>query len=316
MFDFAPASPVETTPAAQEIVWEIPLSEIATKHLETMSPMELDSDWRLNEFFGQIYVINLPEATKRLKRLKIEFEKIACNFKIFTAIDGRKSVDKEIWNKFYLDLHDVGKKEGGLERLHQSQAGCYLSHYKIILKVKKAFEQALQDFKSAKAEEDPEKMDQSIASLRKFSRVLIFEDDVGFGTINSDVVSMRGVGQILRKALITLPEDWDLFYFQVIPCQPVIRINPHIRKLGKTWGLIAYAVHYTAYQDIINHLKKIEDPSCNQILPVDDELSFLHDSHNAYAIYPSIVFHQAGVSTITDLEGKRSQSHAKWRKTQ
>lgn len=141
MLDFAVTSSIETSPA-QEIVWEIPLSQIAERHLDSMSRDELDKDWRLNEFFDQVYVINLTQATERLERLKNECEKIGCTFEIFTAIDGPKLVEKAIWNKFYLDHNDVGKEEGCLDRLHQSQAGCYLSHYKIILKVKQAFEQA------------------------------------------------------------------------------------------------------------------------------------------------------------------------------
>lgn len=172
----------------------------------------------------------------------------------------------------------------------------------------------LEDFKRAKADNDPNKIAQSVASLQRYSRVLIFEDDVGFGKIKKAKPSKKGIGQLLRKALKTLPEDWDLCYFQVIPNGPVTPIAPNLRKLDRTWGLTAYAIHYTAYQDVVDQLKKIEDPNCTQILPVDDEISLLHASHHAYAIYPSIVFHQAGVSTITGREGERTQSHAKKRK--
>jgi hypothetical protein len=54
------------------------------------------------------------------------------------------------------------------------------------------------------------------------------------------------------------------------------------------------------YAPLVEKLKKIEDPSITEIFPVDCEIAALHHLFHVYAIYPSIVFSQGGVSNITE----------------
>ncbi|MCE5318422.1 MAG: hypothetical protein LLG04_13815, partial [Parachlamydia sp.] len=54
--------------AKQDSTWHIPLCAVADSHLQAMGPDDLDKDWKLQEFFETIIVINLPHAEERLAR--------------------------------------------------------------------------------------------------------------------------------------------------------------------------------------------------------------------------------------------------------
>jgi hypothetical protein len=74
---------------------------IAQNHLETMTSSELDANWKLNEFFGSVFVINLPHATLRLEQVKESLKSIGVqDFEVLPAIDGRKDVDESLWKKW------------------------------------------------------------------------------------------------------------------------------------------------------------------------------------------------------------------------
>lgn len=286
--------------------WYIPLSQISEMHLSLMTEDELDNNWKLDEFFGVITVINLPQSQERLKSITQQLNEIGTQaFEIFRAIDGRKEVDPSIWKKFQGNrLKYDPRTEAGrlaLDDLHQAEAGCYLSHYSAIKKTKEAFEKAIDELDSARQTQDNTKIHQAEISVRKYSRVLILEDDGGFGILNKKKTRAykRRSGKILRSALLNLPDDWELLYFVVNATEPSEAIAPHLRKLKSSWCCVAYAVNYTMYTPLIDELKKIEDPTVECLWPIDCVLSSMHHSHNIYAIYPSIVYHQAGISEIT-----------------
>src|SRR5688572_19881518 len=73
------------------------IQEIASNHLSTMSSDELNQNWKLNEFFENIMVINLPHALKRLEDITKNLKAIGTKkFKIFKAIHGRTEIDESI----------------------------------------------------------------------------------------------------------------------------------------------------------------------------------------------------------------------------
>ncbi|MCE5316468.1 MAG: glycosyltransferase family 25 protein [Parachlamydia sp.] len=289
----------------EECSWSFPLRQMAQTQLDTLSDEELDDNWKLHEFFETIAVINLPQAHERLQKITQELYDIGTTtFEVFQGVDGRKEVDPSIWNKFYLNLHniDTSTEEGkhAMDLLHQGQAGCYLSHYQLIKKVKAAFESAQNEWISAKARHDAEAIGRAERDLRKYGRVLIFEDDGCFGFLQDDsCISRQGAGKVLREAFRELPDDWDMLYFVVHASEPTEEISPRLRKLGRTWALTAYAINYSMYGPLIELLKKIEDPAVTHVWPVDNEIAEIQHLHNVYAIYPSVVYTAAGFSYIT-----------------
>jgi GR25 family glycosyltransferase involved in LPS biosynthesis len=317
MFDFIPMSIEKDmlVPIVHEhvilqeenaLAWNTPLRYYANTHLAELSEEELDQDWKLNDFFGTIIVINLPEAKERLKLITEQLHEIGIkNFYTFPAINGRKDLKSSIWKKMHRnrDRVDPNTKEGklALDRLHQAEAGCYMSHYKAIQLVKDKFEQAMTDLVTAQLTHDDQTIRQAENKVRQYSRVLILEDDSGFGIVNKERtnVSKKGVGCLLRKALSHLPDEWDMLYLMAQASQPTKKISPHLRQLNFSWCAAAYAINYRMYGPLIEYLKKIEDPKVTKILPIDSSLASIHHLFNVYAIYPSIVYHQTGPSQIS-----------------
>ncbi|MBA2727528.1 MAG: glycosyltransferase family 25 protein [Parachlamydiaceae bacterium] len=287
--------------------WDIPIKTIAKQQLDSMSYKELDADWQLNDFFGTIAVINLPQAKKRLKLITNELKSIGTDsFMIFSAIDGRKDIEPAIWNKFYLNLHniDTSTDEGklALDHLHQGQSGAYMSHYTLIRQIKNSFEIALNELELAKVSHNNQEILRAVKEVRKSSRLLIFEDDAGFGILNKKktAVSRKRVGVLLRKALSKLPDDWDMLYFIVNATEPSTKISSHLCKLNRSWSLSGYAINNSMYGPLVELLKKIDDVTVTHIWPIDNEIGEIHSFYNVYAINPSIVYHQGGCSHITD----------------
>lgn len=312
MFEFAATMDLQSPIVWEQIVgisesWERPLSKIATAQLSKMSDEELDADWKLDEFFGTIAVINLPQAVERKSTIDQELRSIGTkNHIFFRAIDGRKELGENYWSKFHGNREklDPSTEEGKqkLELLHKSEAGCYMSHYSVIKHVKEQFDKARVDYASAKRKGNRDALHQAEENLLRFSRVLILEDDSAFGFVNAKrkAATKQGAGVHFRKALQELPEDWDFLYLVVQAMEPTTNVSTRIRKMGSSWSCAAYAVNYTMYEPLIDHLKKIEDPNVNDILPVDTASSFIQHKHRAYAIYPSVAYTHAGVSTISD----------------
>lgn len=317
MFDAVPVEHLDvSTPIVHECVvtrednphWNDSLNSIAARQLSTMSDEELDKDWKLNEFFGTIAVINLPSATKRLEGITKELANVgATSFETFRAVNGRTELESIIWKKFIRKKHggrfrdDSRKSREQVFNVFKGEAGCYMSHYRIIQKVKDAFETSLEELKEAEGTANAELIENAQNKVRKYSRLLILEDDAGFGFVESDMmtVTKEGVGKHLREALINLPPDWDMLYFVVGVHEPTKKISAQLRKIRSSWCQAAYVVNNSMYSDLVDYLKKIEDPKVRSVLPIDSELGQLHRFYNVYAIYPSVVYHQMGTSDIT-----------------
>lgn len=311
MFDYIPQEPMSTFNTLivhEQIIskpneWDIPLYTIAQKQLKTMTPDELDADWRLNDFFGTIAVINMPQDTARLERITGELNGIGTyDFEIFPGIDGR-TLDPAIWQKFKLNrLKHKNKDFNNFDRMHQGEAGCYMSHYLLIKQTKEAFDRALEELQLAKAAHDRLAISNATEKVRKYSRLLIFEDDNGFGIVNEKKTksSKTNAGVLFRKALKELPKDWDILYLMCIALEKSEKTSKHIRRIKRSAFANAYVINHKFYEPLIAILQQIEDPTVSEVLPVDKAISHKHYLFHAYAIYPSIAFQYNGVSTIDE----------------
>lgn len=283
---------------------EIEHQNIAWSHLTDMTDEELDSDLKLEEFFGSLYVINLPHAKERLSRVTAALHDVGVrHFQVWRATNGRDplEVSEAIWRKMNCNWRklDPSTPEGlkALEHQYQGEAGCFMSHYRLLQHVREKFHEACQEWQAAASSKDKAK---AIRKARKYSSVLVMEDDNGYGFVNSDGItaSLQGVGRHIREALTELPQDWDMLYFMVQSGRYAHRETPHLKRLA--WGTImnAYAISYRMYDSVIEHLKRIEDPSVQEMTPVDNEIAMLHGSHRCYAIFPSIAYQCEGTSQI------------------
>ena len=287
----------------------IDIQELAARDLATMTEDELDTHWKLNEFFGSIYVINLPQAKERLSSITDALKAIGVHdFKILEATDGRKEVPENIWKKMYrnwakIDVSTIGGQER-LDSQHQAETGCYISHLKILQEVNKKFKQALLDLKKAYSSNDHEKIQRAIIQIKENCSVLILEDDTGFGIVDESRLTstLKKTGIIFRKAMQECPKDWEMLYLMGWAKEPSIRISPRIKQLVRGSNANGYAVSYRMYDILCKHLEKIDDAKETKVNPVDDEIGLLHRTHRCYGIDPSIAYQREGTSSITLLK--------------
>ncbi|MCE5318696.1 MAG: hypothetical protein LLG04_15195, partial [Parachlamydia sp.] len=166
--------------------------------------------------------------------------------------------------------------------------------------IQENFKKACKELQEANEKNDTAGIQACAARARKYSSVLIMEDDNGFGFVNRQnykTATTAGLGRLLREAMTELPEDWDMLYFMVQSHQS-LPYTHHLRQL--TWGTLmnAYVVSYRMYDAIIDHLKRIEDPKVTELKPVDVEVAMLHQGHQCYAIKPAIAYQCEGTSQI------------------
>lgn len=291
--------------------------KMAKYQIESLSREELDRDWNLDDFFGTIFVINLPEAEERLISCCQALSKIGVtHFEVLPAINGRKDVNEELWKKMDRNWAkiDTSTEEGqrAFDNQRKAETGCYLSHWRVIQIIKERYEQAQKDLYHAQSCSDYSGINRAIIDLKKYRSVLILEDDNAFGIVNEDKFSARldEVGLLFRKAMLSLPRNWDMLYFMALSKEPEEVITPYMVRLSHGICLNAYAVNHTMYDAIIEQLKKIEDPDVKHVDPVDNELAYLHKKFRCYAINPSIAYQGNGLSSIT------SKSRKTYRQTQ
>lgn len=275
--------------------------------------------WGLQEYFGSIYVITLDHAEQRRTQITAALESIGVtksDFEFFRGIDGRKELDESIWKKMHRNWAklDTSTPEGRtlLELQFKGEAGCYMSHYRVIQRVSQAYDEAVIELHNAQLSNDTIKIADAEKKVKKYSTVLILEDDSGFGIVENDgtSVTLEKTEEIFKSAMEELPEDWDMLYFNALVHSPSIEQSAHLARLTNGDHTNAYAVHYKMYKVLVGALQRIENPEVKEIDPVDSTIHRLHKSHLCYCVMPSIAFQSSGVSYITCQEKKLRQKQA------
>lgn len=297
--------------------------KLAQQQLNTMPPDQLDNNWNINDFLGHVYVINLKKDTERLKSIRSNFDKIGgCNFERFEATNGIE-LSENVWNR--VDDNSWGLPEGEkLNRQHMRQAGVFMSHYSVIKNANEKYLLAQKQLQESQASLTTAKTDQEIDvakknievaenQVREYSRILILEDDTGFGFVDKThankpaVVNMKGAGVEFRKVMKELPENWDMLYLNAVDRFKWMKyIFPsHSERLNRlNAGLLAnaIAINSKAYPTILNALSKIDNPKLF-FKPVDHEYGYLNSLLVAITPKKPLAYQMAGCSTITDGEG-------------
>lgn len=286
---------------------------LAQKDLAAMGDDQMDSDWGLNRYFGNIQIINLDHQKDKYKECTDNLRQVGLkegDYERFSAILG-KDLDKEIWNRCKSKLYP-----DQLDKLHQNQAGCYMSHYTVIKQAKANYDKAM--LRLEKAEEALNKakksgsvlpeltkeVEEAKAQVHKYSSTLILEDDNKFGRLNSDETTFtyKKVGRVFREAMLHLPNDWDMVYFSAFEFPHGEGANPFIpnirmKQLIYAYDLNAYAVSAKFYDKALEILKKIEQPGV-PYEAVDVEYALVMKDHQIYASTPPLASQGGTVSSI------------------
>lgn len=321
--------------------------KIATEQLRTMPSQEMDKNWCLGDYVGQIRVINLAARTDKLDGIAQDLEGIGLpkdRWQRFNAVLG-KTLDKAIWNRMKSD-HTIGKYRftskyrEKADKLHQSQTGCFMSHYRAIKEVsdeykkaKKQLQQALQDL-SKKREQNVDDLAKELAAVaeaenlvKSLSSVLILEDDNRFGRMdkkNKLGFTRENTGRIFRQAMQDLPNNFDMIF--LMSGNPVLgtrQISDANKPGSKRWRRVvripigydanAYIVHSRFYDILLKHLEKIETKR-TPLRPYDLELSKIMFKNKVYTTCPPLAMQGEFKSDIDNKKPELRQRHNwKWK---
>lgn len=161
-------------------LWEFKnkeLSEKMSKYFESRN--EDDNVISINDYFDNVYVLNLDRRTDRFENIKNKLDLLNIKFERFSAIDGNNIPDEEY------DFSGFIKGRGMLENKYA--LACLRSHIEII--------------KDAK--------------FKGYNRILIFEDDVLISKdINIHLQKLRNIKDWKLLYLGSSQYNWDVEFIE------------------------------------------------------------------------------------------------------
>ncbi len=349
------------TQDVKEHLFIIDHQKVAKKELKEMSHEKQNEDWHLLKYVGHAKLINLERDKKRLEEAREHFSKIGLSLQDverFAAVIGNE-LPRETWDRFPNPPNyplDTQEKIKVIDKWHAAQAGCYLSHYHAIKKAKENHELAKANYRSmqiqlielkksadntnCKSKEQihllKKNLEDAQERIKKFSSVLIMEDDNRFGQLidkKEKKATLEKVGVIFRQIMQELPQDFDMLFFSSITSkkekwgdmkgipgakQTRKRLkqinNKRIAKLDYGYGANAYLVHSRFYDTILNKLSKIDIVN-HPLKAVDVEIAELMENSNTYLAIPPIAYQGGYMSNLSSQDLPLIQPNKKlWKK--
>ncbi len=323
---------------------------LAIKELKEMGLEEQNRDYHLLKYVGHARIINLDRDHLRLTGANEHFAKIGVapgGVERFPAVLGRE-LPREIWDRFPNPPNyplDTPEKIAGIDKWHQSQAGCYMSHYRIIQESKMNHTKAKDDYEriqqeltalkkqnptyhlplgSAHVKAKIHQLDQELAEalerIKRFSSVLVMEDDNRFGRVLDKVkkeTTLENVGVVFRQVMKELPDDFDMLFLASITSEKetwgkmkdipgakntrnrLKKIeNERIVKLDYGHATNAYIVHARFYDTLIEKLKIIDIPG-QPLKAVDVLIAELMENSKTYLAVPPIAYQGGDLSNVS-----------------
>lgn len=263
--------------------WRPSAAVLARQELAASSPEELDRDWHLKDYFGQIKVISGNIHSERFARCVAELEQIGlqpADYQIAPGVDG-STIDPAIWKRANnWQWYDTDAQK-------QGRTGCMMAHYRAIEETYERYKEAQEELHQLRMEQEADKglIQQAKERLASYSSLLLIEDNAGFGQVTGDqTASLEGVGTQLRQLLSGLPEDWDLFYLVTMADEwgPSEQITEELVRLR--YGVLTkcYAIQAKMYPVILRYFDKVLSGR-GPIYPVDHLLADLQRDHYCYA---------------------------------
>jgi hypothetical protein len=295
------------------MTYSIDQSKLAINELATLDAASMDKSWNLQKYFGHIKVISTNTETERFKRCQRELAKVGLgpqDYEIFPGVDAT-TLDKSIWSRV-VKWGTENFSRADREKRLKGQAGCFMAHYRAVKDTVERYKAALERLKNVKScpQLSKEDLQEAQDSVIKFSSVLIFEDNVGFGRVTGYLsADVTGYGLFFRLAMKDLKNDWDMFYFMAMG--EAKRVSQNLAKLDLGMLTKCYAIHAPMYERVLAALEVINMPD-KEIKPVDHPLRELHKTSNSYVSLPPLCYRFASMSEVGGELGKMPQPPSNW----
>jgi GR25 family glycosyltransferase involved in LPS biosynthesis len=199
--------------------------------------------------FEHIFVINLDRRKDRWEFITEQLKSVGIDAERVSGVDG--------------DLLDPDPKIGNGWN-HKGQAGCVLSHRKVI----------------------------SLAKERGYKNILVIEDDNVFG---------KNFNELFERYWKQVPQDWDLLYFGGSHLGALKPVNVNIGRCTKSFTTNMYAMKNTLFDTVLN---LIPDNDKDLEMPIDVYFSLIQErpeKFNCYVFKPHLVWQD---SIFSDIEKK------------
>lgn len=167
----------------------------------------------INEYFDNIYVLNLDRSPQRLKIISSELERLGIKYERFSAIDG-KNIENIENNYSLLPISPVSKLRQMGEIGNNFALACLMSQIDIIKDAKR----------------------------KGYKRILIFEDDIFFHkNFNIEFQKFRNL------------KDWKLCYLGASQWDTIKNeYDYNFDHCNNTLGCFAYGIDESIYDEIID----------------------------------------------------------------
>jgi GR25 family glycosyltransferase involved in LPS biosynthesis len=199
--------------------------------------------------FDHIFVINLDRRKDRWEFITEQLKSVGIDAERVSGVDG--------------DLLDPDPKIGNGWN-HKGQAGCVLSHRKVI----------------------------SLAKERGYKNILVIEDDNVF---------RKNFNELFESYWKQVPQDWDLLYFGGSHLGALKPVNINLGRCTKSLTTNMYAIKNTLFDTVLslipNNDKDLE-------MPIDVYFSVIQErikQFNCYVFKPHLVWQD---SIFSDIEKK------------
>ena len=199
--------------------------------------------------FDHIFVINLDRRKDRWEFISRQLARVGIEAERVSGVDG--------------DLLDPDPKIGNGWN-HKGQAGCVLSHRKVI----------------------------NLARERGYKSILVIEDDNVF---------IDNFNTLFESYWKQVPDNWDLLYFGGSHLGALKPVNVNIGRCTKSFTTNMYAMKCTLFDTVLN---LIPDNDKELEMPIDVYFSVIQEraeKFNCYVFKPHLVWQD---SIFSDIEKK------------
>ena len=199
----------------------------------------------INSYFDSIYLINLERRRDRLELATKEFNRQGIKFERFNAVDG---VFFDDYVKYDDKICD--------EKRWTSGAAALVETTRLIL------------------------LD---AIEKKYSRILIMEDDIEFHP---------DINTVFEQNYQDIPSDWETFYFGLIHMKPYELLTNFIARVTQSYCCHCYAINSNVFEYMLELISRLDKPI--------DHFTFddIQPRGKSYCFVPNLAYQRADYSDI------------------
>jgi GR25 family glycosyltransferase involved in LPS biosynthesis len=234
--------------------------EVYSPQIDTKSTY-LDSDMRPNDYFDEIYCVNLKRSLDRWNTVTEKFNREGINVYRWEGIDKKLPYAKERLKEVETNF----KRDGYYDQSYNNgTCAIYLTHLELL---------------------------KHIRDNTNDDKVLLLEDDITFH---------KDFSQLFENQVNIIPDNWDIWYLALNQHEQywskcVFDDTKQFFRPYENWGMFGVAIRRHILNELIDKFEKrfYNKFSSDAVLVEDFQKN---PKYNIYASFPSLIGHAYGKS--------------------